>query len=104
MTTRDRVYDCAVAEELPDGTVRYWTVDPRQAERDVMDARFNAPPHSGTWRSRLQVFGRVLWAIAKMTAIACWLLLKLIWKGVWVLFFVFCIQGIIGGAIAMSRQ
>lgn len=104
MVPCDQVYDYAVVEELPDGTVRYWTEAPWQAKREVADARLNALPDSGKWRSRLQALGRVLWAIAKVIAIACWLLLKLIWKGVWVLFFVFCIQGIIGGAIAMSRQ
>lgn len=104
VANRNRTDDDIVAEALPDGMVRYGTVDPWQAEEEGITARLNALPHSGKWRSRLQALRRILWAIAKMIAIACWLALKLVWKGIWILFFVFCIQGIIGGAIAMSRQ
>ncbi|MGK7905854.1 MAG: hypothetical protein AB4040_01295 [Synechococcus sp.] len=106
MAARERIYDYSIAEELPDGTVRYLMEDQWQAAHvDYGDGQEDRDPLCrGQLEKHFQVVGKVLWLVVKGTAILSWHVLRIAWKVLRVVVFVFCFQSLMGSAITLSRK
>ena len=103
---RERIYDYSVVEELPDGTVRYWMGEQWRAARGNFDEGQEERAPVG-WRKleeHLLAVGKVFWLVVKGTAILSWYVLRIAWKVLWIVVFVFCFQSLVGSAISLSRK
>lgn len=102
MATRKQIYDYSIAEELPDGTVRYWMEDQWQAAHG--DFEGGPEKHESLGWSQMEkyflVVGKVFGLVVKAIAILTWNVLRITWKVFWFLFFVFCFQSLFGRAIS----
>ena len=64
----------------------------------------HSPRYRGQLEKHLFAAEKVLWLLVKAIAILAWYVLRITWKVLWVVVIVFCLQSLVGRAIALSRR